>query len=110
MCIVTFYKTKLHERFPARVTYCCVFSKYESSIFSDGFKKNKKPSVSGDIYTRKVVFCWLFQNFVHIIMAYLFPKDTYKLTVSPLLSQPAVTLSFKMKILYWIEYKQLQYV
>ena len=93
----------MHEGFSARITYCFVFSKYESSILSDGLKKNKKHSVSGDIYTRKVVFCWLFQNIVHIVMAYLFPKDTCNLTVSPLLAQPADTLSFKMKILYWIE-------
>jgi hypothetical protein len=97
----------MHEGFPALVTYCFVFSKYVSSIFSDGLRKNKKPSVSRDIYTGKVVCCWLFQIFVHIIMAYLFPKDTYNITVFPLLAQPADTLSFKMKILYWIEYKQL---
>ena len=34
-------------------------------------------------------------------------KRTYNITVFPLLAHLADTLSFKMKIIYWIENKQI---
>jgi len=48
----------------------------------------------------KVECCWVFQNFVNIIPAYVFPNDRYEIPVFPLLSPLTVTLSLKMKIFY----------